>query len=51
MKEHNQPVLPDLRARYVQFQMHEMSIPSFVESAVDSDWSQEWVLRIKGPKK
>lgn len=38
---------PDLGARYIQLQMHEMSATAFVEPAVDGDWGQERVLRIK----
>lgn len=39
-----EPDEPDFRARYVQLQMHEMSVATLVKPAVDGDGGQERVL-------
>lgn len=44
------PHSPDLRSCDVQFQVHEMSITAFVESAVDSNRSKERIFCIVGPE-
>lgn len=50
VEEQSQLVSPDLGARYVQLQMHQVPVAGFVESAVDGDRGQERVLGIEGPR-